>query len=204
MEPALPLPLRLQLSHAAIPMEHESVSESIASFLTSYAARTGTHNAASSSSEDNSGSAVGGSTGGVVAAQLTRLMNGLAGKIDYDAFSSLISGLNSGNGVASSSAAASPNDMQVDEEQHVQQGGDEDAEAMETPAELLDQNADGQARESFSKQDELSQSQTPTLDDSLTHNPIQDLPSSPSKTKKVQKDKKDKKEKKDKRVKKEP
>ncbi|KAI3475610.1 hypothetical protein L1887_62983 [Cichorium endivia] len=62
-------------------MDHTAVSESISSFLAQYAARTGTHNA----SEDAAGS-----TGGVVAAQLTRLMNGLAGKIDYDAFTAMI------------------------------------------------------------------------------------------------------------------
>ncbi|GAC74439.1 hypothetical protein PANT_11c00066 [Moesziomyces antarcticus T-34] len=81
MEPALPLPLRLELAHAPVSMDHTAVSESISSFLAQYAARTGTHNA----SEDAAGS-----TGGVVAAQLTRLMNGLAGKIDYDAFTAMI------------------------------------------------------------------------------------------------------------------
>ncbi|GAK66310.1 uncharacterized protein PAN0_012d4532 [Moesziomyces antarcticus] len=83
MEPALPLPLRLELAHAPVSMDHTAVSESISSFLAQYAARTGTHNA----SEDAAGS-----TGGVVAAQLTRLMNGLAGKIDYDAFTAMIAG----------------------------------------------------------------------------------------------------------------
>lgn len=93
MEPALPSPLRLRLEHAPAPASHEDVSASIQVFLAAYAARTG----AQTSSNDDPAISTGGSaasTGGVVASQLTRLMNGLAGRIDYDAFAQLISGLN--------------------------------------------------------------------------------------------------------------
>lgn len=176
MEPALPLPLRLDISHPSVPTEHAAVSDAISHFLTSYAARTGTSNAASSSDDTATGS-----TGGVVAAQLTRLMNGLAGKIDYDAFTLL-----------TSSAAAVVDDD--DDELMVAQ--------QETPAEVLDSNppdgdtGDGIGTESFSKTQELQDATTPTIDSSLRSNPMDASP-------RKKKDKKDKKERKDKKLKKE-
>ena len=182
-------------------MEHDMVSDSISAFLSAYAARTGTHNAVSASDDPSASSS--GSTGGVVAAQLTRLMNGLAGRIDYDAFTNLISGLNSNNTAPSSpttttAAAAADTDisMAVDED-------DDDPALLETPAGLVEppttanDNGDGEGKESFSKSDELAQAATPTVDDSL-----RDDSASPSKkSKKDKKDKKDKKEKKSKKVK---
>ncbi|SJX64882.1 uncharacterized protein SRS1_15311 [Sporisorium reilianum f. sp. reilianum] len=184
MEPALPLPLRLDLSFApAAPIEHATVSDSISLFLSSYAARTGTSNAATTSTEEPS---AGASTGGVVAAQLTRLMNGLSGKIDYDAFTSLISNL--GQPAA---------DADADEAMH---------EA--TPVEVLESTPsrgveeeevvdDGEGALSFSKAQELHEAQTPTLDSSLlTQNPLEaDSPS-----KKSKKDKKEKRDKKDRKA----
>lgn len=173
MEPALPLPLRLDVSHAPVAVDHTTVSESISLFLTSYAARTGTSNAAT----DDASTATG-STGGVVAAQLTRLMNGLAGKIDYDAFANLVSGLNPRD-----------NDMEMDDEELPD----------ETPIEVLDRApagegaGDGVGTESFSKAQELEDGRTPNLDSSLLEDPLEQA--SPSK--KSKKDKKDKKLKKE-------
>lgn len=97
MEPALPSPLRLRLEHAPTPASHEDVSASIQVFLAAYAARTGAQTSTTDDPAAATGVGAGGSaasTGGVVASQLTRLMNGLAGRIDYDAFAQLISGLN--------------------------------------------------------------------------------------------------------------
>ncbi|KAJ9474622.1 hypothetical protein PHBOTO_005065 [Pseudozyma hubeiensis] len=170
MEPALPLPLRLDLTLPPHPTDHTTVSSHISSFLSSYASRTGTSNSTSNPDEGSS------TTGGIVAAQLTRLMNGLSGRIDYDAFESLISGLN--------------------------QTSNDDT----TPAEVLEEEegaveAEGtQGAESFSKHDELS-SHTPNIDDSLRQDPMDNSEESPRK--KHKKDKKDKKERKEKKLKKE-
>ncbi|KAJ1022291.1 hypothetical protein NDA13_005202 [Ustilago tritici] len=187
MEPALPLPLRLDLTHSPVPASHESVSESISHFLSAYAARTGTQNAASSS-DDPSSSSSSASTGGVVAAQLTRLMNGLAGKIDHDIFANLFP--------TTSTTAADAVDIDQEE-----------VDQLETPREVLDGSqkrgagrGDGEGRESFSKLDELSHAVTPNLDDSLmTEDPVHDAEEeSPRKKskKKKEKEKKGKKEKK--------
>ncbi|EST09384.1 hypothetical protein PSEUBRA_000979 [Kalmanozyma brasiliensis GHG001] len=181
MEPALPLPLRLDVSHASVPTEHAAVSDAISHFLTSYAARTGTCNAASSSADDTAT----GSTGGVVAAQLTRLMNGLAGKIDYDAFTLLTS---------SAAVVAEDDDEPMNEEE-------------ETPAEVLDSNppdgdtGDGIGTESFSKAQEVVDGSTPNIDSSLRSDPMDESPR--KKDKKDKKDKKERKERKEKKLKKE-
>lgn len=220
MEPALPLPLRLQLSHAAVPMEHDQVSDSIAAFLTSYAARTGTNNIASSSAaaEDPTSNGGGsGSTGGVVAAQLTRLMNGLAGRIDYDAFTNLISGLNntthnsnSSNGAASSHTTFQEDDDDVDMQQQEE----------ETPVELLEPsssvsisattttNADADGKQSFSQTDELQSTTSTSIDSPPTIHPTptQDVDEhlqSPSKKSKKGKKESKKDSKKEKKLKKE-
>ncbi|CBQ69242.1 conserved hypothetical protein [Sporisorium reilianum SRZ2] len=189
MEPALPLPLRLDLSFApAAPIEHATVSDSISLFLSSYAARTGTSNAATTSTEEPS---AGASTGGVVAAQLTRLMNGLSGKIDYDAFTSLISNLGRPSADADADADEAMHDATPVEvlESTPSRGVEEEEEAAD----------DAEGALSFSKAQELHEAQTPTLESSLlTQNPLEaDSPS-----KKSKKDKKEKKEKKDKRDKK--
>ncbi|SPC67812.1 uncharacterized protein UHOD_06913 [Ustilago sp. UG-2017b] len=188
MEPALPLPLRLDLTHSPVPTSHESVSESISHFLSAYAARTGTQNAASSS-DDPSSSSSSASTGGVVAAQLTRLMNGLARKIDHDIFANLFP-------TTSTTAADS---VDIDQEE---------VDQLETPREVLDgsqkrgaRGGDGEGRESFSKPDELSYAETPNLDDSLTtEDPMHDAEEE-SPRKKSKKEKKEKKGKKEKKVK---
>ncbi|SNX84023.1 uncharacterized protein MEPE_02731 [Melanopsichium pennsylvanicum] len=227
MEPALPLPLRLQLAHDPVPMEHFHVSDSISSFLTAYAARTGTHNAAAAAAAssnldgDAATASASGSTGGVVAAQLTRLMNGLQGKIDYAAFSDLISSFNGNNTISSSSYTPSLDLGKAGSATAIagSNGGgahttfsDDDndettleAEAMEVemeiPAEILESTGDGQGKESFSKNHELVQAQTPTFDDSLTQNSMNNnnlsQDSSLSPTKKSKKDKKNKKVKKE-------
>ncbi|GAC96015.1 hypothetical protein PHSY_003594 [Pseudozyma hubeiensis SY62] len=97
-------------------------------------------------------------------------MNGLSGRIDYDAFESLISGLN--------------------------QRSTDDATPMEVLEDTEVREADVQGTEgaeSFSKHDELT-STTPNIDDSLRENPLDHPQESPSK--KHKKDKKDRKEKK--------
>lgn len=175
MEPALPLPLRLELiAPSSDPtMDHAAVSESISLFLSQYAARTGTHNVASAADDPSNTSA--GSTGGVVAAQLTRLMNGLAGKIDYDAFTNLISGLNNpSSSPTTTTPIPSQTNMHLDDKHH---DDDQDElqhqhEAMlQTPAEILETTADGEAKQSFSKSSQLAQTLPPHLDSSLTSHP---------------------------------
>ncbi|KIS67324.1 uncharacterized protein UMAG_04424 [Mycosarcoma maydis] len=165
MEPALPLPLRLDLSHPAVPTDHTSVSHSISQFLSSYAARTGTSNSASHPDETATST-----TGGVVAAQLTRLMNGLAGKIDYDAFESLLTSLGS----------CSSN--HIDE--------------LETPVELLQHPQ----TDADTEPTQFSPQSTPATQDSSRSNQDPSQPSQPeSPSKKSKKDKKHKKDKKDKK-----
>ena len=169
MEPALPLPLRLDLSYSTpTTLAHDDVAERISDFLASYAARTGTSNAASGTDEAASST----TTGGVVAAQLTRLTNGLRGKIDYDAFTALL-----------------------------QPSTEVDQEVDLTPVHSLQQEQSfdqghGQGNESFSKTDELIHSQTPTLDRSLISDPIDSSLVTEKREKKDKKLKKDKKEKK--------
>ncbi|KAJ1019547.1 hypothetical protein NDA18_006025 [Ustilago nuda] len=184
MEPALPLPLRLDLTHCPVSRSHECVSECISHFLSAYAARTGTQNAASSS-DDPSSSSSSASTGGVVAAQLTRLMNGLAGKIDHDIFANLFP----------TTFTTAADALDIDQEQ---------VDQLETPREVLDPSqkrgapgGDGEGRDSFSKADELSHDETPNLDDSLTtEDPVHDAEEeSPRKKSKKEKEKKEKKEK---------
>ncbi|PWN49885.1 hypothetical protein IE53DRAFT_362807 [Violaceomyces palustris] len=82
MDPPLAPPLRLKLEHPDVPISHPDTSDMIRLFLAEHAARTGAAAAAGPSndtggdSNENGGSAST-STGGVMASQLTRLMNGL-------------------------------------------------------------------------------------------------------------------------------
>lgn len=135
MEPALPLPLRLDISHPPVSTSHSAVSSSIATFLSTYAARTGTQN---TSSEDSSAS----STGGVVAAQLTRLMNGLQGRIDYDAFTSFITPSNIGD-----DEDATPKELL----QLTQDQDQPDAERLQPTQDHSGGDGDGDGAMSFSK-----------------------------------------------------
>lgn len=170
MEPALPLPLRLNLTHSPVPTSHDQVSTSISNFLSSYAARTGTQNAASS---DDPSSSASGSTGGVVAAQLTRLMNGLSGKIDLDLFN-----------LFPSTTSITNTAEEIDQETPTQVLAA--IESSET------EGGDGKGKESFSKTDELRIAETPNIDDSLRTNPMEEE----SPRKKSKKEKKDKTERK--------
>lgn len=155
MEPALPLPLRLRLEHAPIQTSHEDVSASIQLFLADYAARTGAQtsssiddqNAASATAAGGAGSG-GASTGGVVASQLTRLMNGLAGRVDYDAFAQLLSGF-------APSSAPQSNGMNddEDEEMDVRTVTEFSPPAAASTTSAMPATDDGEA--SFSRADEL-------------------------------------------------
>ncbi|CDW96167.1 hypothetical protein [Sporisorium scitamineum] len=170
MEPALPLPLRLDLSFApATPVDHTTVSDSISLFLSSYAARTGTSNAATSTSDDNTATGAA-STGGVVAAQLTRLMNGLSGKIDYDAFTTLISNM------GQSSTMGGEDDAVVEDEVMDDATPVEVLEKVgEQTGEVGEEVGDGEGTQSFSKAQELQEASTPTLDSSLlTQSPLEE------------------------------
>lgn len=127
-------------------------------------------------------------------------MNGLRGRIDYD-FTSLLTGAGSSIGTGSGPGGAPDGG---DEVMEVEEG----EEVLETPVEVLEETArkrrgreegdggDGEGMESFSRGEELTNAETPTVDDSLREDPMEER--AEGKRKKDKKEKKDKKQKREK------
>ncbi|PWY99987.1 hypothetical protein BCV70DRAFT_200161 [Testicularia cyperi] len=196
MEPILPPPLRLQLSHEPVSVTHDEVSASISAFLSAYAARTG---AQTSSNADDPSSAATGSTGGVVASQLTRLMNGLAGKIDYDVFSKFVGASGFDTPKDTDDEYETPAEVLESTSQPSTSAAIADsALPSQPPAPKSEQGVDGTV--SFSRSDELhADSDIPDPTSLISSQPDADAKDNDDKKRK--KDKKEKKEKKEKKSK---